>query len=734
MLYRNPARRLLLIVWMLVGLVGPARGALASPSAPAGCIFYVSTTSDGTDADWDLTLREAIMLANGGTGPSGLNRSLTTHEVVYLQLAGSCSFDSNGNVLSGGGGYVDTIRFNNLLGLNPTLTLSSNLPGMNDSVGDVLDGSYTSIYPTINANANNFGLTVGSYNTVRGVRVTGATTHDFNVAGSDNQFIDIAAWKSGGTGMDIRGDNNTVDNALIGIGSTSATSCGAGSANKGNAGAGIIVETYGVFVSAQHNVIKNSLIGCNGTTGVEFMGNGALNNTLGPGNDIGIANDHLGNLANGASGVFIGSGATSNRVVTNTIGYNSLAGVWTDGSSALISQNTITANNTSGVYVSGAQSVQVDHNTIAENVENGVYISGAGTNHVGDNTITGNAYNGVLIDGASSANTIGGPTLSSALGGNLISGNSRHGIYLLGTGVNTTIVLNNKVGSNANETLPYANGLNGITLDGAQGSFIGDVNEGNHVGGNLLNGIALLNGARNNTLAYNDVGALPNNLSGVLIDSNAHDNTLSHMTVHASGGSGVLIRGSSTATNTVTDSTLSNNGAYGVLLRDGAWNNLITQTSLLNNHFDGIGEWNGTYNNVWSHITSLYNSGLIVDTNITDTNANITEQPYPVITHISTVNATTFVVTGTAGATSGFTSVKVELYGGLQPGQAVYLGAASTDASGAWSYKVTGVQYSARLCLAAFQTATTNFFGITRVSSEFGPPTCHYAFVPAVTR
>jgi hypothetical protein len=160
-LYRHSARRIFLIVLMLVGLVGPARRALANPSAPAGCIFYVSTTSDGTDADWDLTLREAIMLANGGTGPTGLNRPLTTHEVVYLQLAGSCSFDSNGNVLSGGGGYVDTIRFNNLLGLNPTLTLASNLPGMNDSVGDVIDGSYTSIYPTLNANGNDFGLTVG---------------------------------------------------------------------------------------------------------------------------------------------------------------------------------------------------------------------------------------------------------------------------------------------------------------------------------------------------------------------------------------------------------------------------------------------------------------------------------------------------------------------------------------------------------------------------------------------
>ncbi len=59
----------------------PTSAALAAPEAAlSGGTFFVDSSADNTTPDGRLTLREAIMLANGGTGPLGLNRPVAWEE------------------------------------------------------------------------------------------------------------------------------------------------------------------------------------------------------------------------------------------------------------------------------------------------------------------------------------------------------------------------------------------------------------------------------------------------------------------------------------------------------------------------------------------------------------------------------------------------------------------------------------------------------------------------------
>ena len=100
---------LLLIVLMglLFTLAGPG-------AALANGTFTVNSSGDGNTSDAFLTLREAIALANGGTGGTdGLGRTLTNGEKA--QISGGCTFgggDNDWTITGGcGAGVFDTILF-----------------------------------------------------------------------------------------------------------------------------------------------------------------------------------------------------------------------------------------------------------------------------------------------------------------------------------------------------------------------------------------------------------------------------------------------------------------------------------------------------------------------------------------------------------------------------------------------------------------------------------------------
>ncbi len=757
-MFRNRLLYVLIIAMMIVALAIPAQTTQAAPDA-VGCTIYVNSTSVDTTTGFYMTLPVAIMVANGGTGPLGLNRPLTDNELLQL-FGGGCSWDASGNLVTGGTGYVDTIRFANSLGPNPTIVLGANAPlrALGDTAGDVLDGSYSSIYPTIDASAigaNQDGLAAGSNATINGVRVTGAPRWDFNVYGTNNHLINIAAWNAGDNGIDIRASGNVVDGALVGVASASTTTCGAGSANKGNGRAGISISTGVSYPNAQNNVIKNSYINCNGQAGtypgLSLSGSGATHNTIGPNNLIGTRVYGGGpDLGNSGDGISLEGSASSNTIVSNTL---------------------------------------------ANNGANGLSIVNANSTSIGGNAIRFNSLDGIYVSGYAQSTIIGGPSLLSAISGNWIGANYHNGVDLVGSNVRTTLVAGSAVGSTPDGQTPDGNHLSGVVADGARDNYIGDnVASLNLIGSNLLNGVVLVDGASGNSVAHNTIGntRIPNIFYGVMIDSGAHDNVIGAApnTIDDNELGGVLIQGSTTATNTVVRNDIESNDGFGVALRNGTFNNaigqvnahdtidwnngqgieisggshhnvvteerisynsrngirltdlgttgnVITGTQILGSGYDAISEGNGAAANAWSHLETGSNGGMAIDKNANSDATNLPDGPAPRI--LSVVYAhNVLTVTGTADASGFLSAVQVEAYfvhlnqhGYLE---ATYWDSAPVTISGTWTITRTGALYpGVGLCLAAFETTTVYFFGITTTSTELGNSNCRTA-LPIVLR
>jgi len=269
--------------------------------------------------------------------------------------------------------------------------------------------------------------------------------------------------------------------------------------------------------------------------------------------------------------------------------------------------------------------------TAAGNGGDGVLISDSSTNTIGvlapswSNVISGNA-NGVRIIGNSNGNGIGGlsrvgtnvgataalPNLGSGiviLGGSgnsvfesVISGNAVDGVVISG-GAAGTMIVRNKIGTNAAGTVALANGSNGIEISGAgtSGNVIGgrsDLQAANIVSGNGLNGILMINGTTGNQVLGNWIGTdgtgllpLGNGANGVIV-SGASSNTIGHPSgsqnptfgnvICANGTNGIRIRSGATG-NLVQGNRVGinaadaavGNGIAGVQINDGATANTV---------------------------------------------------------------------------------------------------------------------------------------------------------------
>lgn len=743
-------------------LAQPASAALAAPEAPlSGGTFFVDSSADNTTPDGRLTLREAIMLANGGTGPLGLNRPVTWEEFIN-HMQGSCQFVGSGDTgeLSDcGAGYPDTIVFSDVLGSHPVLTPQYALPGFVDSQPTTLDGTYGNVYPIIDAHlypADNDGLSFGEpSDTAKGITVMNSPRWNFNVYGVNTQLIGVASWRAGQAGMSLRANGIVVDQSLIGVAATNSSDCGSGSTDMGNNQDGILIDT-----SAKYVVIKNSVIGCNGKSGtyagVTISGFGTSNNTIGPNNAIGTSTSGSANLANvNSDGVRITNHANMNLVINNIISFN-------DG--------------------------------------NGVALSDVNNATVAGNTLRRNQLDGIWLTGVSQYNVLGGPSFLSAVGGNVIGANHRHGVEIFGADAQNTTLIGNKIGVNAAATAADGNTLSGVMIDGAKDNYIGDASVAqNIIGGNLQHGVALLDGASGNSIAHNAIGANPANFQtpvlrnlfdGVFMDVGAHDNVLGGLTsgasndVYFSGLLGVVIQGSTTANNKVlgnviygseydgvairsgahnntigtSDSTAPNdiarNGGQGVLLSGGAnenailandvvdngkngieldgigtTGNIISGTHVATSIWDGINERNGAGGNRWTHINVAANGGLPIDKNAADDYQNLPDDPRPTIkSQLS--SGSTYTLTGSALPSSVFTAVNVEVYYGNHGGLG-YLGTAPVDNTGVWTLTYKGALLGGG-SLSAFETAYSFLGGAS--SYEFGGQELHRIFMPLIQR
>jgi parallel beta-helix repeat protein len=273
---------------------------------------------------------------------------------------------------------------------------------------------------------------------------------------------------------------------------------------------------------------------------------------------------------------------------------NSGNGVTISGSSS---------DNTAGGSIAGAG------NLISGNGAHGIELLGANNNFVQGNLIgtnatgsapLGNGDSGVYLENGADNNLIGGTTAGAR---NVLSGNDLRGVHISG-GSTGDLVEGNFIGTNAAGTAAVANEDSGVLIDGnSRNNTIGGTTagSGNVLSGNDYRGVHISGGSWGNLVEGNLIGtnakgtgAVPNDDSGVLIDSGSNDNTIGgaaagagntiwgngYRGVHISGGSsGNLVEGNLIGTNAAGTATGSNDYS-GVLIDGDSNNNTIGGTAV----------------------------------------------------------------------------------------------------------------------------------------------------------
>lgn len=357
---------------------------------------------------------------------------------------------------------------------------------------------------------------------------------------------------------------NQIHNCFVGV-------YGNGMTTDGNA--------LGVVVSggAYNNLIGDTLTGpgcvISGNNGFGIWITDKAYGTIVSNCLIGVRADGVSPAENGSDGVRIDGGARKNRVgsddpsVRNVISCNAGSGVTIEG--VLAEQNRILGcyiglditglvtlgNRGNGVVIAGARGnivggdASYQRNLISANDASGVLISGANAR---DNIVTGNyigldpdgrrsfgngrvSGHGVMITDGASHNTIG-----SGVMGNTISGQPSFGILIENAHFND--VIGNQIGCNPAATYSIPNGAGVVLQGGSSGNIIGgnSPDQRNILSGNwgdifpLGCGVILLDaGTTENAIQGNFIGtdssgarSVPNRESGVLIGAGASHNLI----------------------------------------------------------------------------------------------------------------------------------------------------------------------------------------------------------------
>jgi hypothetical protein len=423
---------------MVAEAQGPKPGILRAPSTVGGT-FTVNGSGDLNSANGLLSLREAILLANGGTGGDGTNtglgRALTDGEKAQLSGCTTIGTTDNWTITGGcGAAITDTIVFDLSVGVTITLGTTS-IPVINDTAPTIIDG--TGISPTIDASGvtgSHNGLHISSSNNVIDrIGIAYASLSDFYVAGDNTTLSNIWAWNAGTNGIYLATANNSfIDSAVIGVHEPDVANC----TGNGNAADGVFVN------GGASNTVTNSVINCNSGNGIT-IDNGA-SGTIMPDNFIGTERGGVPlNLGNGGNGILIQNGSHNNTVgsLSNSyadhfqIYYNALDGVVISGTNT--TTNTVFAGD---IYYNGVNGIRIAngaHNNIIGNTS-------------GFETAVGyNSQNGALVSGGAHDNII--------LGATYIFLNTRNGIELAGSG--TT---GNVISGTLNLSSVFSNTLDGI--------------------------------------------------------------------------------------------------------------------------------------------------------------------------------------------------------------------------------------------------------------------------------
>jgi parallel beta-helix repeat protein len=294
-----------------------------------------------------------------------------------------------------------------------------------------------------------------------GSRVEGLT-----INGGNDEILGLAIDHFSGDGILIQSNGNTIAADDVGLSTTGSAA--------GNGGSGIIVRgsnnTIGSVSTTVHNVIS-----ANGWRGVWIDGSSSSGNVV-EGNEIGTNPSGTAAVRNGGDGVSIVN-APNNTIggtapgAGNLISGNTRVGIWIDGATASGNQvqgnligTDITGESALGNGLSGVMTEGAPNNTIG------------GTTAAARNVISGNALSGVWLDGTGSR-------------GNVVEGNdigaSAAGTAALGNGASGVTIVYGSAGNVIGGTAPGT--ANTIVNNLRSGVTLLEAGKGNLVEGNVIN-------------------------------------------------------------------------------------------------------------------------------------------------------------------------------------------------------------------------------------------------------
>ncbi len=380
--------RLSILLIVLAGLAFPAP--LAASAAPTITI-RVNTTTDSNTSNTTLSLREAILLVNGGTGGNGvrtgLGRALSSQESALI---------SGGTI--GAAGVAANIVFTDLPGLS-VIAITSGTGSANESLPPVLTSGVVI----------NGATGVGTPVTLDGSGAPAST--DVLWLGWTDQVV-------GGSTIPVA--NITVQNIIVtgakryGIHLDPARSSTVSDCTvTGSASYAIFIN--GKFGPADHNTIQNCTVGNNSSLGI-VVNRPNANNAVIRNNRVGTNAAGTAAAPNTGAGIALFTGANNVTITGNIISGNTLQGIFFDGTAQAVSHNTIT-NNKIGTAADGVSPIPNVQGIVLGLNSNLNTVGGAGAGE--GNIIAFNTQSGVVVVGDGST-------------GNLISRNSIFGNGILG--------------------------------------------------------------------------------------------------------------------------------------------------------------------------------------------------------------------------------------------------------------------------------------------------------------
>ena len=406
-----------------------------SVRADPAITIKVNTTTDTNTSDDFISLREAILLVNGGTGGdgfvTGLGRSLSTNE--NNQIIGG---------VIGPVGVPANIVFTDLGG-SPVIALEGGTGTANESLPPVLqngvvinglgglglpvtiDGSGAGV--PADSNILWLGWATDSTNaipvsniTVRNIIITGAKLYGIYFDPASSSLIEnCTVTQSTSFAIFIQGrygpaDTNTIQNCTVG----------------GNASLGIVINRPG----AHHNVIQNNRIGTNDAGTSAFPNTGA--------------------------GLALFTGTHDNLITGNLISGNTLQGIYLSGTSTDPVNNNLITDNRIGTAADGTTALPNVQGIVFDNYVINTIVGGTSPGQ--GNIIAFNTESGIVV--------VGDNTVRNAFRRNSIFHNTFLGIDLLDDKLPTEGVSGGTVGPNELALRPT---ISTARVSGAIGWFTG---------------------------------------------------------------------------------------------------------------------------------------------------------------------------------------------------------------------------------------------------------------------